>query len=140
MARHSKPGLGAKDLAAKLGKSQKRTRSLLRSLPKYDDGMYTYYHFAGQAELAAVQKQIQTRNLRKQHQHAIVTSKGQLVIPARIRRRYQIEKGTQVQIEETAQGILLRPLTYEAIEQVHGILADEDLPDRIEKEPDRDIT
>jgi AbrB family looped-hinge helix DNA binding protein len=139
MPRNSKPALGAKHLAAKLGKTQKQARRLLRTLPKYDDGMYTRYEFSNEEELEAVQQEIEQRN-ENEAQDTVVTSKGQLVIPARIRRRYQIEKGTRVQIQETSLGILLRPLTHQAIEQVRGILAHEDLPDRIEKEKDRDLT
>lgn len=141
MARNSKPMLGAKHLAAKLGKTEKHARRLLRSLPKYNDGVYTRYEFPDQLGLKAVLEEIENRNGKKKKRHsAVVTSKGQLVIPARIRRRYHMEKGTQVRIEETNQGILLRPITYEAIRRLRGILAGEDLPDRIEKEPDRDIT
>lgn len=141
MARNSKRAHGARHPAAKLGKTQKQARRLLRTLPKYDDGMYTKYELANEAELQAVQHEIGNRNGKKKERHsAVVTSKGQLVIPARIRRRYHIKNGTQVRIEETNQGILLRPITYEAIRRLRGILAGEDLPDRIEKEPDRDIT
>lgn len=69
----------------------------------------------------------------------VVTSKGQLVIPAAIRRRYRIGKGTEIRIEEVPGGLLLRPVTEDAIDRVCGILAGKGLPDRIEKEPDREI-
>ena len=68
-----------------------------------------------------------------------MTSKGQLVIPAEIRRRYRIKKGTEIRIEEVPGGLLLRPVTEDAIDRLCGSLAGEGFPDRIEKEPDREI-
>lgn len=51
-----------------------------------------------------------------------VTSKGQLVIPARIRRRYGIKTGTRVRFIEKDGEILLRPVTSAAIRGLCGIL------------------
>ena len=51
-----------------------------------------------------------------------VTSKGQIVIPARTRRRLGIEKGTRLYIEERGQEIIIRPLTPEYLDQMAGIL------------------
>lgn len=70
---------------------------------------------------------------------ATVTSKGQFVLPAAIRRRYHIRKGTRIRIEEVDRGILLRPITDQSIEKVRGMFAGMGLPEDIEKEPDRDI-
>lgn len=61
------------------------------------------------------------------------------MIPAAIRRRYRIKKGTEIRIEEVPGGLLLRPVTEDAIDRLCGILAGKGLPDRIEKEPDREI-
>jgi hypothetical protein len=44
-----------------------------------------------------------------------------------------------IRIEEVPEGLLLRPLTDDAIDRVRGILAGKGFPDRIEKEPDREI-
>ena len=53
------------------------------------------------------------------------TSKGQLVIPAELRRKHKIEAGTKVKILEDQFGrIVLQPLTVEYITRVRGLLAD----------------
>ncbi|HWY21948.1 MAG TPA: AbrB/MazE/SpoVT family DNA-binding domain-containing protein [Candidatus Acidoferrum sp.] len=53
------------------------------------------------------------------------TSKGQLVIPAELRRKHKIEAGTKVRILEDQFGrIVLQPLTAEYIDRVRGLLAD----------------
>jgi AbrB family looped-hinge helix DNA binding protein len=56
---------------------------------------------------------------------ATFTSKGQLVIPAELRRKHKIEAGTKVQILEDQFGrIVLQPITDEYISRVRGMLAD----------------
>ena len=52
---------------------------------------------------------------------AYVTSKGQLVVPARIRRRYGIKPGTKVRFIERENEILLQPVTKEYIQSVCGL-------------------
>jgi AbrB family looped-hinge helix DNA binding protein len=53
------------------------------------------------------------------------TSKGQLVIPAELRRKHKIEAGTKVRILEDQFGrIVLQPLTVDYIDRVRGLLAD----------------
>ena len=53
------------------------------------------------------------------------TSKGQLVIPAELRRKHKIEAGTKVKILEDQFGrIVLQPLTLDYIDRVRGLLAD----------------
>jgi AbrB family looped-hinge helix DNA binding protein len=69
----------------------------------------------------------------------VVTSRGQLVIPAELRRQYKIEDGTRVRFENTGLGILVRPITDEYIESVKGILADAKLPVDLERDPDREL-
>jgi AbrB family looped-hinge helix DNA binding protein len=55
---------------------------------------------------------------------ATFTSKGQLVIPAELRRKHKIEAGTKVRILEDQFGrIVLQPLTDEYIDRVRGLLA-----------------
>ena len=39
------------------------------------------------------------------------TSKGQMVIPAKLRRHYKIAAGIQVVVTDTKEGILLKPIT-----------------------------
>jgi AbrB family looped-hinge helix DNA binding protein len=53
------------------------------------------------------------------------TSKGQLVIPAALRRKHKIEAGTRVKFLEDQFGrIVLQPLTEGYIDRVMGFLAD----------------
>jgi AbrB family looped-hinge helix DNA binding protein len=56
---------------------------------------------------------------------AYVTSKGQLVIPARLRRRYGIKPGTKVCFIERDNEILFQPVTKEYIRSVCGMLKSE---------------
>jgi len=50
------------------------------------------------------------------------TSKGQIVIPARFRREFQIEDGTKASVIVTPDGILLRPITRTYIKSLRGSL------------------
>ncbi|MBM3300375.1 MAG: AbrB/MazE/SpoVT family DNA-binding domain-containing protein [Deltaproteobacteria bacterium] len=56
---------------------------------------------------------------------AHVTSKGQLVIPARLRKRYGIKPGTRVCFIERDHEILFQPVTKEYIQTVCGMLKSE---------------
>ncbi len=53
---------------------------------------------------------------------ATVTTKGQVVIPSKIRRKYNIKKGTKLYIEERGEYIVLKPITEEYFEKIAGIL------------------
>ena len=53
---------------------------------------------------------------------AYVTSKGQLVIPAKLRRRYGIKPGTKVCFIERGGEVLFQPVTKEYIRSVCGML------------------
>lgn len=48
--------------------------------------------------------------------------KGQVVIPRRLRREFEIEEGTLAQVSATAQGILIRPVTRAYIRSLRGSL------------------
>ena len=50
------------------------------------------------------------------------TTKGQVVIPAWLRREFQIENGTKAVVQATPDGILLKPVTRFAIERGFGLL------------------
>jgi AbrB family looped-hinge helix DNA binding protein len=52
----------------------------------------------------------------------IVTTKGQVVIPARIRRKLNIKKGTKLYIEDREHEIILKPVTPAYFEKIAGIL------------------
>lgn len=54
-------------------------------------------------------------------QEAYVTSKGQLVIPAKIRRRYNIKAGTRINFVEEEGRIYMQPVTREYIRSFRGI-------------------
>lgn len=56
---------------------------------------------------------------------ATVTSKGQLVVPAQIRRRYGIKPGIKVRFIERDHEILFQPVTKEYIRSVRGMLKSE---------------
>ncbi|HVM62450.1 MAG TPA: AbrB/MazE/SpoVT family DNA-binding domain-containing protein [Verrucomicrobiae bacterium] len=52
---------------------------------------------------------------------AYVTSKGQLAIPAKLRRKYNIKKGTRVNFIETDGKIVMQPVTREYIREFRGM-------------------
>jgi AbrB family looped-hinge helix DNA binding protein len=54
-----------------------------------------------------------------------VTTKGQLVIPSKLRRKYSIKKGTQVAFLEQENRLVLQPLTSEFIRSLRGSLKGE---------------
>jgi AbrB family looped-hinge helix DNA binding protein len=56
---------------------------------------------------------------------ATVTSKGQLVIPSKLRRKYSIKEGTQVAFLEEENRLVLQPLTAEFIRSLRGSLRGE---------------
>jgi AbrB family looped-hinge helix DNA binding protein len=51
-----------------------------------------------------------------------VTSKGQLVIPSKLRRRFGIKPGTRINFFEEGDGIKIVPLTSETIKANIGFL------------------
>ncbi len=53
---------------------------------------------------------------------ARVMAKGQIVIPAKLRRKYDIRKGTPVNFLEEGGRIVLQPVTPELIRSFMGIL------------------
>jgi len=59
---------------------------------------------------------------RGNHMHtAYVTSKGQLAIPAKLRRKFNIKKGTRVNFLEDGGKIIMQPVTREYINSFRGI-------------------
>ena len=49
------------------------------------------------------------------------TTKGQVVIPLRLRRQFHIEDGTRAIVTATNEGILLKPVTAALIKRGRGI-------------------
>ncbi len=56
---------------------------------------------------------------------SVVTTKGQLVIPVRLRRRLGIRKGTVVSLSEEGGRIIMQPVTPEYIRGLRGSLKKE---------------
>jgi AbrB family looped-hinge helix DNA binding protein len=52
----------------------------------------------------------------------VVTTKGLVLIPSRIRRRLKLTRGTKVSIEEGNNTLVLRPVTAEYFDRIAGIL------------------
>jgi AbrB family looped-hinge helix DNA binding protein len=50
--------------------------------------------------------------------------KGQVVIPRRLRKEFEIEEGTRAYVQSTPQGILIKPLTARHIRNLRGSLKD----------------
>jgi AbrB family looped-hinge helix DNA binding protein len=50
------------------------------------------------------------------------STKGQIVIPAWLRKQFHIGDGTKAVVEATADGILLKPITAVSIRRLRGIL------------------
>ena len=60
--------------------------------------------------------------MQRKIEKGVVTSKGQLVIPARLRKRYGIRKGTTVSFLEDGHRLILQPVTDEFIRSLRGSL------------------
>ncbi len=56
---------------------------------------------------------------------SVVTSKGQMVIPARLRRRLGITKGTLISLVEDDGRIIIQPVTRDFIRGLRGSLKGE---------------
>ena len=52
---------------------------------------------------------------------SILTTKGQLLIPKRIRNKYGIKSGVKVIFEETEKGVVIRPMNEEYFNSFRGI-------------------
>lgn len=50
------------------------------------------------------------------------TTKGQIVIPAPLRKKYGITSGTKIVVFDTGDEIVLRPITQERIAKLRGSL------------------
>jgi AbrB family looped-hinge helix DNA binding protein len=52
----------------------------------------------------------------------VVASKGQIVIPAALRRKYGIKEGTRIVISDNGDSIVLKPVTDEYLRKLQGSL------------------
>jgi len=50
------------------------------------------------------------------------TIKGQIVIPAILRRKYGIKSGTKIIVADTGEGIMLKPVTEQYLKNLQGSL------------------
>lgn len=50
------------------------------------------------------------------------TIKGQIVIPAALRRKYGIKNGTKIIVTDTGEGIVLKPITEQYLDGLQGSL------------------
>lgn len=48
------------------------------------------------------------------------SAKGQVVIPRRLRKEFEIEEGTRAYVESTPEGILIKPVTSKFIRSLRG--------------------
>jgi AbrB family looped-hinge helix DNA binding protein len=53
---------------------------------------------------------------------SVVTVKGQVVIPSRLRRKFSIKKGTQVYLYERDGEIVIKPITDDYIRSLAGVM------------------
>ena len=65
---------------------------------------------------------------------SVISSKGQIVIPARLRKRYGFRKGTTVVFQEERGRLVLEPNTYEAIYALQGSLREFPLEASLQEE------
>ena len=56
---------------------------------------------------------------------SIVTTKGQIVVPAKIRRKFGIKKGTKIAFIEQSGKLMIQPLDKSYFESLAGVLATE---------------
>jgi AbrB family looped-hinge helix DNA binding protein len=68
-----------------------------------------------------------------------VTIKGQVVIPAKIRHRLGLKKGTKFHVEEQNGEIILRPLNKEYFQKMSGILKGRGLVKALEETRAEDL-
>lgn len=52
----------------------------------------------------------------------VVTTKGQIVIPSKIRRKFNIKRGTKLYIEEKGEELIIKPVTLAYFERIAGVL------------------
>lgn len=61
-------------------------------------------------------------NTTTKHDSVWFTTRGQVVIPAWLRKQFHIEDGTKAVVQATPEGILLKPITAALIRRGRGIL------------------
>ena len=67
-----------------------------------------------------------------------VTSRGQTVVPAQLRRRYRIDAGTPLEWIDTGEGIRVMPLPADIVGALRGISRGEKLNEKLRNARARD--
>lgn len=70
---------------------------------------------------------------------ARVSAKGQVVIPAPLRRKYGLKKGTNLAVSEQEGQIVLRPITPDLIDSLYGSLKGSGLVGALQAERTREV-
>jgi len=65
---------------------------------------------------------------------AVISSKGQIVIPANLRKRYRLKEGSTVVFQEERGRLVLEPNNYRAIYALQGSLREFPLEADLEEE------
>jgi AbrB family looped-hinge helix DNA binding protein len=65
---------------------------------------------------------------------AVINSKGQIVIPASLRKRYRLREGTTVVFQEERGRLVLEPNNFEAIYALQGSLREFPIEASLEEE------
>jgi len=73
-------------------------------------------------------------------EYTAVNAKGQIVIPAGIRERFDIKPGTKIAFVEEQGRLLLQPVTDAFIESVRGSLRKRGMPPELERDRDREFS
>jgi AbrB family looped-hinge helix DNA binding protein len=55
-----------------------------------------------------------------------LSTKGQVIIPVELRRKYKLEPGMRLRVVDTGEGILLTPVTEQDVAKLRGILKGSD--------------
>jgi AbrB family looped-hinge helix DNA binding protein len=71
--------------------------------------------------------------------YGAVNAKGQIVIPADIRSRFDIKRGTQIAFVEEQGRLFLQPVTDAFIEGMRGSLAKQGMPEKLHRDRDREL-
>ena len=72
-------------------------------------------------------------------EYSAVNAKGQVVIPADIRDRFDIKQGTKIAFVEEQGRLFLQPVTDAFIESMRGSLAKQGMPAKLERPRDREF-
>ena len=69
----------------------------------------------------------------------IATTKGKILIPALLRRKYGIKKGTRIHVSEENGRIILRPITPDLVRRLRGSLKGSGILQSLMTERARDL-